>query len=152
MVEKMSDRGIQALIQFEGKRNKAYKDTAGLWTIGVGHLIRKDEPHLLTATLTDQEILDLLKEDLKEHERLTVSLFGKDLPQLIFDALCDFMFNAGYGNVKKSSVYALIKAKKYKEAADALENWGGIKRPPGLVKRRAEEAKWIRLSILKGEV
>ena len=44
----------------EGIRNKAYKDSKGLWTIGVGHLIKPDEQHLITATLTDEQVQDLL--------------------------------------------------------------------------------------------
>ena len=44
----------------EGSRNKAYKDTKGLWTIGVGHLIKADEQHLITATLTDEQVEELL--------------------------------------------------------------------------------------------
>ena len=46
-----------ALIEgFEGKKNTAYKDSKGLWTIGVGHLIKPSEQYLLHATLTDQQI------------------------------------------------------------------------------------------------
>ena len=40
---------------FEGKRNAAYKDSKGLWTTGVGHLIRPDEQYLITKELTKAE-------------------------------------------------------------------------------------------------
>ena len=49
----------------EGARNKAYKDSKGLWTIGVGHLIKADEQNLINATLTDEQVKELLKSDLK---------------------------------------------------------------------------------------
>ena len=49
----------------EGFRNKAYKDSKGLLTIGVGHLIKTDEEHLLNETLTDEQVKELLKSDLK---------------------------------------------------------------------------------------
>ena len=33
---KISDKGLEALIAEEGEVLRAYKDTAGIWTIGVG--------------------------------------------------------------------------------------------------------------------
>lgn len=40
---KMSDNGRHLLTQWEGKEGKVYHDSAGLLTIGVGHLLSKDE-------------------------------------------------------------------------------------------------------------
>ena len=33
----MSQKGLKALEQREGKKLKAYRDTKGIWTIGIGH-------------------------------------------------------------------------------------------------------------------
>ena len=49
---------------FEGKRHKAYRDSRGLLTIGVGHLIKPNEQWMITATLTDEQVEDLFKSDL----------------------------------------------------------------------------------------
>ena len=56
---------LDFIIKEEGARNKAYKDSKGLWTIGVGHLIKADEQHLINTTLTDAQVEDLLKSDLR---------------------------------------------------------------------------------------
>ena len=56
---------LEFITKEEGSRNKAYKDSKGLPTIGVGHLIKSDEAYLLTATLTDDQVEDLLRSDLK---------------------------------------------------------------------------------------
>ena len=39
----MSERGKELLSQWEGIETKVYRDVAGLPTIGVGHLLTKDE-------------------------------------------------------------------------------------------------------------
>jgi GH24 family phage-related lysozyme (muramidase) len=36
---KTSDRAIKLIIHHEGFRNRPYRCPAGLWTVGVGHLI-----------------------------------------------------------------------------------------------------------------
>jgi len=40
---KTSDKGRALLTEWEGKRNEVYLDSAGLPTIGAGHLLTKDE-------------------------------------------------------------------------------------------------------------
>lgn len=140
MVTKMDDEGLKMLMKFEGVRNKMYKDTKGLPTIGVGHLIKDSEKHLLTAVLTDEEVMKLLKEDVKEAEKYAVNLFGSKLSQKCFSVCCSFIFNVGYGQAKKSEFKRLCSEGKYKEAAEALRKYGGDKRVKGLAIRRNEEA------------
>ena len=41
----IAESTLSFITKEEGVRNKAYKDSKGLWTIGVGHLIKSDEPH-----------------------------------------------------------------------------------------------------------
>ena len=48
----IAESTLDFITKEEGKRNTAYKDVKGLPTIGVGHLIRPGEQHLLTATLS----------------------------------------------------------------------------------------------------
>ena len=40
---RISERGLHLLKEWEGIRLKKYKDVAGKWTIGVGHLLTKEE-------------------------------------------------------------------------------------------------------------
>jgi len=120
----------------EGYRNKAYKDSKGLLTIGVGHLIKTSEPHLVNATLSDQEVKDLLKSDLKWCSEAVESSVKVPLTQNQFDALYSLCFNIGEGAFRKSTVVKKINQNDLKGAADAILMWN---KPEVLVKRRQRE-------------
>ena len=120
----------------EGARNKAYKDSKGLWTIGVGHLIKADEQHLLNATLTDQQVEELLRNDLKWCSEAVESSVRVPLEQHQFDALYSLCFNIGGTAFKNSTVVKRINANDLKGAADAIEMWN---KPAVLINRRKRE-------------
>ena len=120
----------------EGAKNKAYKDSKGLWTIGVGHLIRPGEQHLINATLTDEEVKDLLKSDLKWCSEAVESSVKVPLQQHQFDALYSLCFNIGGTAFKNSTVVRKINANDLKGAADAILMWN---KPAVLEKRRKRE-------------
>ena len=120
----------------EGARNKAYKDSKGLWTIGVGHLIKADEQHLLNATLTDQQVEELLRNDLKWCSEAVESSVKVPLEQHQFDALYSLCFNIGGTAFKNSTVVKRINANDLKGAADAIEMWN---KPAVLINRRKRE-------------
>jgi lysozyme len=120
----------------EGLRNKAYKDSKGLWTIGVGHLIKPDEKHLLTATLTDQEVEELLQSDLKWCQDAVDNNVKVPLTQNQYDALYSLCFNIGETNFRKSTVLRKINENDLKGAADAILMWN---KPEVLINRRKRE-------------
>lgn len=120
----------------EGARNKAYKDSKGLWTIGVGHLIKADEQHLINATLTDEQVEDLLKSDLKWCSEAVENSVRVPLKQSQFDALYSLCFNIGETNFRKSTVVRKINENDLKGAADAILMWN---KPAVLEGRRKRE-------------
>jgi lysozyme len=120
----------------EGARNRAYKDSKGLWTIGVGHLIKADEQHLITATLTDEQVEDLLRSDLKWCSEAVESSVRAPLSQNQFDALYSLCFNIGETAFRKSTVVRKINENDLKGAADAILMWN---KPAVLEKRRQRE-------------
>ena len=120
----------------EGFKNKAYKDSKGLYTIGVGHLIKESEKHLLTATLSDQEVKELLRSDLRWCSEAVESSVRVPLTQAQFDALYSLCFNIGETNFRKSTVVRKLNEKDYQGAADAILMWN---KPEVLVKRRQRE-------------
>ena len=120
----------------EGSKNKAYKDSKGLWTIGVGHLIKSDEMHLINATLTDEQVEELLKSDLKWCSEAVESSVKVPLSQGQFDALYSLCFNIGEGAFRKSTVVKRINENDLKGAADAILMWN---KPSVLQKRRERE-------------
>ena len=141
----IAESTLDYIIEEEGYRNKAYKDTKGLWTIGVGHLIKSDEQHLLNATLTDEQVKDLLKIDLKWCSEAVESSIGVSLPQPSMDALYSLCFNIGGPAFKKSTVVKRINANDLKGAADAIEMWN---KPAVLVSRRKREKALFLKGIL----
>jgi len=120
----------------EGARNKAYKDSKGLPTIGVGHLIKADEQYLLTATLTDEQVQELLKSDLKWCSEAVETSVKVPLQQHQFDALYSLCFNIGETNFKKSTVVKKINENDLQGAADAILMWN---KPAVLTNRRKRE-------------
>jgi lysozyme len=127
---------LDFIIKEEGARNKAYKDTKGLWTIGVGHLIKADEQHLINETLTDDQVKELLRSDLRWCSEAVESSVKVALTQAQFDALYSLCFNIGETNFKKSTVVKKINENDLQGAADAILMWN---KPDVLVNRRKRE-------------
>ena len=120
----------------EGARNKAYKDSKGLWTIGVGHLIKDDEKDLINATLTNDQVEDLLRSDLKWCSEAVENSVKVPLKQAQFDALYSLCFNIGATAFKNSTVVKRINAGDLNGAAAAIEMWN---KPAVLINRRRRE-------------
>jgi len=132
----ITDSTVSFITEEEGFKNQAYKDSKGLLTIGVGHLIKTSEPHLITATLSDQEVKDLLKSDLRWCSEAVEDSVRVPLTQRQFDALYSLCFNIGETNFKKSTVVKRLNQNDYKGAADAILMWN---KPAVLEKRRKRE-------------
>ena len=131
---------IEKLKEFEGFRRDAYRDEAGVLTIGYGHT-GKDvrEGDRLTTYGAEQ----LLLIDLQEHEA-AVRRLHVARTQGQFDALVSFSFNVGIGRLHRSSLLKVIRNGGSKaQIQREFKRWvyGGGKRLPGLVKRREWEAK-----------
>ena len=139
----ISQKGINLIKEFEGFRAKAYKCPAGVWTIGYGHTAGV-KPGM---TITKEQGEAMLRKDLKIYERhVSEALGSATTSQGQWDALVSFCYNAGPGNLRKSSMLRLHKQGKYKAAAEAFMAWtkGGGRVLPGLVRRRkAEKALYL---------
>ena len=135
---RMSAQGRAWLTREEGYRAKAYRDSAGHWTIGIGHLIRDDERHLLTATLTRQEAEDLLTHDLAPFEDVVNKTIQRPLNQAQFDALVSLAFNIGAGAFRKSTVARRINEGQPVEKVGEAWQWWANKQPELLPRRKRE--------------
>jgi len=131
------------IIHHEGVRLRPYKCPAGLWTVGVGHLIGdgKTLPDDWNRTFTMEEVNEILKKDLNRFESGVLRLCPNGLTQSRFDALVSFSFNVGLGNLQRSSVRMRHNRGDYDGAAEALLMWtkAAGRVLPGLVKRRQDE-------------
>jgi lysozyme len=82
----------------EGVRNAPYKDSLGLWTVGVGHLIGdgKSLPPEWNRTLSDKEVNDLFEQDFAHHVKIAEQTPGyQKANDTGKGALIDLAFNMG---------------------------------------------------------
>lgn len=144
---KLSDNGVRLLAEWEGLRLHPYRDAGGKLTIGIGHLITKEE--LIGAKfddgLTKEEALALLAVDVKPAEQAVRGCIEAPLQQHEFDALAIFAFNIGSSAFRKSTLRKKLNAGDYVSVPSELRKWvrAGGKRCQGLANRREKEiALW----------
>ncbi len=87
---KVSGQGLDLLTQREGKRNNAYLDSVGVWTIGVGHTGPEVNAYL---NWTDAEVEAALAKDIEWCEEAIDEAVTVPLAQNQYDALASFAFN-----------------------------------------------------------
>lgn len=106
---KPSEDFINYLIECEGLKLKAYKDSGGLLTIGIGTLIdTKEEEYLKTVIITKQQAVDLAIKDLLPTIKFVKKCLIKQLTENQFFALVDFGYNCGIGALQKSVLLKLV--------------------------------------------
>lgn len=132
---KISEPGLQLLKSFEGCRLKAYWDVNG-YSIGYGHHgpdVTKD------MKITQQQAVDFLKKDVSRFEKAV-----NDLPyewnQNQFDALVDFAYNCGTGNLLKLTAKNTRSIPEISNKITAYCKAGGVALS-GLVNRRRAEQR-----------
>ena len=140
----VSKAAILLIKHHEGVRSRPYRCPAGLWTVGVGHLIGdgKSLPESWNRTFSQEEIDKILKFDLRRFELgLTKLLPNIPLKQNEFDALVSFCFNLGLGCFQRSTIrQALLRGNK-EVAMESLVKYcrAGGKILRGLQTRRLDE-------------
>jgi lysozyme len=140
----VSEHAIKLIKHHEGVRNRPYRCPAGLWTVGVGHLIGdgKSLPESWNRLFTKEEIDGILKRDLRRFELgVRKMLPNVSLRQHEFDALVSFCFNLGLGCFQRSTIrQALLRGDK-KAAMESLVKYcrAGGKILRGLQIRRLDE-------------
>lgn len=139
---RLSATGLDFIKQHESFRAKPYYDPGGYLTIGYGHRIKPGESF---TSITHDEALQLLANDVQWAEAAVNRLVTVPLTQSSFDALASLVFNWGAGQdaFGGSSLLRKLNAGDYQGAAQRLSEWpitSGGKVLPGLVRRRQEEA------------
>lgn len=94
---KTSLKGKVEIISSEGMADRRYRDSKGIWTIGVGHAETGNlpRPSQIIRKLSVPEILQLLGDDLAFHEAGVNKAFTVPLEQHEFDAAVSFDLNTG---------------------------------------------------------
>jgi lysozyme len=133
--EWVTESTIEVVTGFEGFRTKAYQDHKGNWTIGVGHLIRSQDRHLLHTELSEDEVRGILHRDLQKCSEALESAVKVMVNRQQADALHSLCHNIGPDRMIRSEVVYYLNQGDNQKAADAFMNWTN----PGLKKRRQAE-------------
>jgi len=153
---KISSEGLRFLTTCEGYEPKVYKDSAGLPTIGVGHLLTKSELSSgkikigneiikYEGGLTHEQIVNLLSQDLRPTMRAVNDYVKVELSQAQFDALCSFTFNVGINAFIGSTLLKELNKRHYDSVPVQMRRWNraGGRVIRGLANRREKEiALW----------
>ncbi|BAT61216.1 lysozyme RrrD [Variibacter gotjawalensis] len=141
----ISDKGLAALIAEEGEVLRAYRDVAGVWTIGAGLTAASGVVKPVAGmTITREQSRAHLREAIERNYAPAVRKRLGDQPQHVFDAALSFHFNTGaIGRATWVTRYLqgdLVAA----EAAFKTWNRAGGRVVKGLTDRRARE--WAMLA------
>ena len=135
---KVSDIFLEKLMEMEGCRLAAYRDAAGVPTIGYGHTagVRMGD------RISQQRAKALLRQDVEAVMRQVRALdVARTEAQL--EALTSFAFNLGIARLRSSTLLKVIRQGGSKQAIQReFKCWvyAGGRKLGGLVKRREWEA------------
>jgi lysozyme len=136
----LSSKGLSALKLREGSENRAYKDTKGIWTIGVGHTGPEVKQGLVWSD--DKVNSEFIKDVQWAVDAVNQTVVP--LNQNMFDALVSFTFNVGSHAFLTSTMKKLLDQGLYKDAADQFDRWN---KPPEIVARRSGEKQQFLLPV-----
>lgn len=140
----ISNKLKELVKHFEGCKLKAYKCPAGIWTIGYGNTQYENgkavkEGDVITLERAEQLLEIILIKFIQQVGELVKSNINQNQK----DALTDFAYNCGVGNLKTSTLLKKVNADpKDKTIRAEFEKWtrANGKVLNGLVKRRNAEA------------
>jgi lysozyme len=140
----ISNKLKELVKEFEGCKLNAYKCPAGIWTIGYGNTQYENgkavkEGDVITLERAEQLLEIILIKFIQQVGELVKSNINQNQK----DALTDFAYNCGVGNLKTSTLLKKVNADpKDKTIQAEFEKWtrANGKVLKGLVKRRTAEA------------
>lgn len=133
---KMSTEGLMALVGHEGIVLSRYKDSVGVWTIGIGHTAAAGDPNPATfkGTLMLGEAFGLLRRDVGKYEAAVNRAVKVPLKQHEFDALVSYHYNTGA--IAKASFVKKLNAGDRAGAMKGIMAW---RKPKEIIPRRTAE-------------
>jgi lysozyme len=121
---RMSPEGVRALAHEEGRKLEAYRDTKGIWTIGVGHTAACGAPIPKPGlVITEADCDAALARDIASFESCVSGYVTAPINQTMFDALVRLTFNIGCTGFRNSTVLARLNAGDFEGAAKAILMW-----------------------------
>lgn len=140
----INQAGMDLIKQWEGCKLKAYKDVAGIWTVGYGLTSRAGFIDVGPDTVMTQEEADWYLEQVVNDFASKISpMITAPINENQFAAFVSLAYNIGVGAFKKSSALRRFNAGQIMEVPAAMRMWkkAGGKVVQGLVNRREAEVK-----------
>nr|HAU5726696.1 lysozyme [Citrobacter freundii] len=143
----LSSKGLEAIKFFEGLRLEAYKDSAGIPTIGYGTIRINGRPVTMGMKITAEQAEQYLLADVENYVGAVNKAIKVPTTQNEFDALVVETYNIGIGAMQYSTFIKRHNAGNKVGCAEAMQWWNKItvkgKKVPskGLTNRRRMEAK-----------
>ncbi len=116
---KTSEAGLRHIANEEGCRRKAYKCSADVFTVGLGHTANVNA----STVLTTQQIADYFVDDIKRAESVVNSAINQHASAREYDMMVSFVYNLGAGNFKKSTLLKKFNSGENKSACDEYLRW-----------------------------
>lgn len=155
-ITSVSQNLINLVIHFECSDNinnflKAYTDSAGIPTIGIGTTFYPDGSRVkMGDTCTADQAYTYFRAEISNLEKKIDSLTRDDISQGMYDALVDFAYNLGSGALQSSTLLKVVNQTPTNYTAITAEfvKWKNARNPKtgqleplaGLLRRRQCEA------------
>lgn len=144
----VDDYGRELIAKFEGKQNRAYKDSVGIPTIGIG-LIRytlgdkAGQKVQMGDLISDEEIAAEFANQIQRYEKAVRNAVQVELTQSQFNACVSLCYNIGEAAFARSTLVRELNQRRYQAACREFAKWNKAdgRVIKGLVNRRAEEQK-----------
>jgi len=133
---KVSREGLIEIASHEGIVTSPYRDSVGVWTVGIGHTASAGSPNpaIDRREFSIAEIMEIFARDIARFERRVNRAFKVKLKQHEFDAAVSFDFNTG--GIFRASWVKDINAGNRTAAKKAFMRW---RKPPEIIPRRQKE-------------
>lgn len=140
-----SEQTLELIRKWEGCKLTAYKDVAGVWTIGYGHTEKVEEGD----TCTPEQAEYWLREEVEWFQKGVLGSC-KVLPNSNqLTALVSFTYNLGLGNLRQSTLLRKHNIGNFAGAAAEFKKWNKARHPvtkqlrevSGLTERRKDERR-----------
>jgi lysozyme len=135
----LQERLCQQLISDEGIKPQVYKDSVGLWTIGIGRLV---DPSIPGSGLRPDEIQYLFNNDVKDRMKALFKALPwlQSLDEARQGVLLNMSFQLGVaGLLKFGNTLQLVKEGRYSEASFNMLQSLWAKQTPARAKRLAKQ-------------
>lgn len=143
----ISREGLMELVGHEGIVRTRYKDSVGVWTIGVGHTRASGppDPRTFTGEMSIEEVFDLFRRDIARYADEVRAVLKVPVSGTEFAALVSFHYNTG--GIRRAALVKSLNAGNRSRAAAEFMNWS---KPDEIIPRRRKEQKLFAEGIYSG--